>query len=407
MKIKLGKKQKRGAALIGPSGEEFTFACGSYKSIDKNADIMTACRVIAETISMMTIHLMANPSNGDQRIINELSRKIDIEPNRYMTRKTFMEALVMNLFLYGKGNAVVRPVTRDGYLEDLEIIQPDRVTFTDGADRRSYTINIDRVQFIDNAQRNGYTITIDGAPYNPDELLHFTLNPDQLRPWMGKGLQASLKDVADSLKQANATKNGLLKSPKPSVVVKVDALVDEFAGPEGRAKLQREYIDTQEQGQPWILPAEQFSVEQVRPLSISDLAIPQGLELDKRTVASITGVPAFMLGVGSYSAAEWNGFINSRIKTTVLGIQQEMTRKLITSPKMYIRLNSQSLTDWDIQAVANVYLAACDRGVVTGNEVRDKIHLEPREGLDELRILENYIPYDQSGNQKKLTGGES
>jgi hypothetical protein len=32
--------------------------------------------------------------------------------------------------------------------------------------------------------------------------------------------------------------------------------------------------------------------------------------------------------------------------------------------------------------------------------------MSPMEGLDELSVLENYIPRDQIGNQSKLTGGE-
>ena len=61
-----------------------------------------------------------------------------------------------------------------------------------------------------------------------------------------------------------------------------------------------------------------------------------------------------------------------------------------------------SLYDFDLKTIAEVYGTLSDRGFVTGNEVRDRIGMSPRDGLDELRILENYIPYDMSAFQKKL-----
>ena len=359
-----------------------SFCCRGYTSLDKNPDIMTACRTIAETIGSMTIHLMANQKNGDQRIINELSRKIDINPSDSMTRKTFMEAAIMNLLLYGKGNSVILPHTRNGYLEELEVIDPARVSF-------------------DQVGRS-YKIQIDGIAFDPSEVIHLVMNPDQHKPWMGRGIQVSLKDIANNLKQAQATEKGYLESPKPSIIVKVDALTEEFSSPAGREKLLQSYIETTRNREPWMIPAEQFSVEQIKPLTLADLAIADTVTLNKRAVAAIIGVPPFCLGIGDYDAAAWNGFINGKIRNLVVGIQQEFTKKLILSEKMYLRFNSRSLIDWDIQKKASVFYGANDRGLVTGNEVRDQLDLNPMEGLDELRILENYIPYDMSGQQKKL-----
>ena len=328
---------------------------------------------------------MANTENGDVRINNELSRKIDIEPSPYMTRKQWTESVVMNLLLYGSGNSIVLPHTSDGFLGSLEVVSPSRVVLLQNTSDRSYYVNIDGIQ------------------YSPDEVLHFVHNPDQYYPWKGKGFTVYLRDVANNLKQAAATEKGFMESKwKPSVIVKVDALTEEFSSMSGRKKLLESYVESAEVGEPWLIPAEQFSVEQIRPLSLADLAIADVVKLDKATVAAVLGVPAFLLGVGEYNQKEWEMFINTTVLSIVTELQQEMTKKLITSPKMYLRFNYWSLLNWDIKTISDVLLAGSDRGFISGNEYRDRIGFEPREGLDELRILENYLPWDMSGMQKKL-----
>ena len=42
---------------------------------------------------------------------------------------------------------------------------------------------------------------------------------------------------------------------------------------------------------------------------------------------------------------------------------------------------------------------------MNGDEWRDRMHMTPA-GLKEYKILENYIPADMSGNQKKLVQNE-
>ena len=381
--FKQKREQGKVAFLITQDAHDILCIPG-YTPLDRNPEILTACRRIAELIGSMTIHLMSNTDKGDVRIVNELSRMIDVTPEKYMTRSTWMQSIVMNLLLYGKGNAIVLPHTYKGYLQSLEPIAADRVEFETIGYRR-------------------YKVLIDSIPKSPNSLLHFVYNPDKYYLWKGQGITVSLQAIARNLAQAQETKNAFMSSEwKPSIIVKVDALTEEFASPEGREKLLASYVKPATTGEPWLIPAEQFSVEQVKPLTLSDLAINDAVELDKRTVAAVLGVPPFLLGVGEYSKDAWNSFIQNTIRPLALSIQQELTNKLIISPNWYLRFNVRSLMDYDLKTLSEVYGEGRKQGVIDGNEWRDAIGLSPRDGLDELVMLENYIPTDKLGDQKKL-----
>lgn len=367
-----------------------TLTCQGYTSLAHNPEVLTGVNKIAKLIGSMTIHLMQNTADGDVRVRNELSRKIDVNPNSNMTRSSFIQWIVNTMYLYGDGNAVVYPQFRRGYLRDLKPI-PSAMT-----------------AFIPEGMWD-YKVLINGEEYEPDEVLHFVLNPGNYYPWKGQGLQVALKDVANNLKQAAATEKGFMQSKwKPSIIVKVDALTEEFASPEGRSRLLAEYIDTSEVGEPWMIPAEQFSVEQIKPLSLSDLALSDMVTLDKKTVASILGVPPFVLGVDEFKREEWNNFINSTIMPIAKMIEQELTKKLLYSPEYYFRFNPRSLYNYELRDMAAIADDQYVRGIMTRDEVRDWIGLPPASEEDDLIILENYIPVGMIGDQKKLVqnGGD-
>lgn len=381
-------EQKRSVAWVTESNWE-SLECMGYTSLAQNPEICTAVDTIARLIASMTIHLMENTDDGDVRVKNELSRKVDINPNNNMTRSAFIHWIVKTLMLDGNGNAVVWPETRRGILRDLKPVPSAFVSFVP----------------------NGiwdYRVVIAGQEHDPDDVLHFILNPGSYYPWKGDGYRVVLADVANNLKQAASTEKGFMSSKwKPSIIVKVDSLTDEFSSKEGRKKLLSDYIESNEAGEPWMVPADQFEIEQVRPLTLSDLALADFVQLDKRTVASILGVPPFVLGIGDFHREAWNNFVNSTIMPIAKNIEQEMTKKLLYNPAWFFRFNSRSLYNYDLKDMASVADEQFVRGIMTGNEVRDWIGLSPLSGLNELVILENYIPRGMIGEQNKLNGGEN
>lgn len=364
-----------------------TLAVPGYTRLIDSPDVLAAIGGLADIISNATIQLMRNTDDGDVRVRNQLARFIDISPWRHGTRKDLISWIVWTMLTTSTGSAFLLPHTERGLLSELEPMP--------GA----YALSDD----------NGLTYYVmwQGRRYASDSVLHFKRWPDPAQPWQGIGLRISLRDVTANLRQAAATKKGFMSDKwKPSVIVKVDALADEFADEAGRKRLVDQYMSGSSAGEPWVIPAELMEVQQVKPLSLTDLAIKDSVELDKREVASLVGVTPYMVGVGSYSDAEHNHMIRTTAVTISNIICQELTRKLLISEEMYFQMSTRRLYSYTLQELASVADDQYIRGLMDGNEARDWLGLSPRKGLNELVILENYIPRGMIGNQKKLEGGD-
>ena len=376
---------QNGASFL-TSVEGWEILCGSgYKPIAKCPEVQMCLGVFADLIGVMTLRLMRNGPDGDVRIRNGLSRKLDVEPSRNMTRITFIQTIVRTLLTYG--NCAVYPEYTGEYLSNLKLLEPSKVSYVQDPDTE-------------------YAVLYQGKKLRPDEILHFVLNPDLEQPWRGNGYQVSLRDAVEGLRQGEATKTALLRSPAPSIIVKVDGLVEEFASSEGRRKLREQYLDSNSRAEPWFIPAEAFAVEQVKPLTIADLAIKDNLELDKRSVAAIFGIPPFMVGVGSFNKDDYRNFINTRVLAVAKIIEQELTKKLLFSDELYFKFSSMSLYSYDLSELVSAGGQLVDHMAIRRNELRDWLGLSPDPEMVELLALENFIPAERLGDQKKLKGGD-
>lgn len=360
-----------------------------YTPLSRNEEIRRCVYKIADLVSNMTIMLMQNGENGDVRIKNELSKKIDVSPCKNMTRKSFIHKIVTDICLYG--NAIVLPkVDTIGLIDDLQILNAEQVHYLSDGD--------------------GYKISYKGKVFDNDEVMHFVLNPDDDKPYIGQGFTQMVKRAVENLLQANATKTGFLQSKwKPSLIISTQADAEELIDPELRKKILGSYARETEIGEPWLIPAGEIDIKTIQPLTLNDLAIQDSITLDLKTVACAIGVAPFMVGVGEFKKDEYNNFISTVIMSIATILQQELTKKLLYSPTMYFKFNPKSLLQYDLGEKVNFVQTMVASGMLNRNEGRTEFDYSPvdADGMNDYVVLENYIPVADVGNQKKLNkGGE-
>lgn len=336
---------------------------------------------VADMIGSLPIHIRRNDKSGDIRVNDALSRFVDVTPWHGGTRQLWISWIAATVM--AEGEAFVLPQTAGMLFTDLPPMP--------GA------------KSVKGADKIHYLVEWEGQTFDPDDVLHFRLRPDPKYPWRGLGPSVALDTVVQSLLTSSATKTAYMSSDyKPPIIVSVDADVDELADPEKRQAFLEDYVRPAVPGAPWVIPGGMVNVSQVKPLSLTDLAIRDGVELDKKAVASIFGVPGFLLGVGSFNKDEYNTFLRTVVLPLCRSIEQELTRKMLLADDRYFRFNTRSLFAYDLAQLAQIADDQYVRGLMTGNEVRDWLDLDPKKDLDQLVMLENYIPAGSIGDQKKL-----
>lgn len=391
IKAKIRSEPEKEQTVKMMSFSEFKEACATgYTPLNKHPDVKVCVKRIAELISSMTIYQMQNKEIGNIRLSDGLSRKVDIDPSPYLTRKTLIYKCVEELLF--TGNSFLLPVySREGFLSELKPIDRGQAQFmpiTEG----------------------GYSVKIGNVAFSSDEIINFVNNPSLSEPWKGQSYKVYLNDVLRNLKQSNQIKSDFYtKHYRPGLIFFFQGDSDIFDDEDKREETFNKWLKTKP-GTPYMLPEGLIDIKTFQNMSLKDMAINESVAIDKKFIAALIGVPAFFLGVGKYDEKEYNNFIDTTIRPITEILQQELTKKLLIANDRFFRFNINGLKAFDMDNRLDSLYRGKALGVFNGDEVRVAAGYEPTgiKEMQEYTLLENYIKVQDTGKQKKLTqeGGE-
>lgn len=377
---KIFRRNKKTISIKELANEDFF---SNYTSFSELPEIKTCIRIISDTLSNATIKLFENRENGDIRIKDGLAKKIDIAPFSSTIKKHFIYYIVENLIIYGNAYAIIELTNKEQYVADLVPVPTNSVN-----------------------RLNDGSYLIDNLKYSSDEILHFMINPKSTDIFKGTGYKVDIKKIADNIQSVNNIRNKYYKNEYfPNLVISVDGDDDIFT--QSKDKLDEMFFSATKGSKAIYVPSNLAQVNAIKPLSLNDLAVNDSVEIDKKTIANLFGVPTFLLGVGTFNQEEYNLFINVVISSFANAIEQELTKKILWSGQRYFKFDINKLYYTTYKERSEVGKLLYSAGLMTGNEVRNQLNLSPLNELNELLILENYIKVADVDKQKKLKGGET
>jgi HK97 family phage portal protein len=369
------KLKTRPVSVVTANDFKAALFSDGYTSIDRNPEVNLCINIISNLVASMTIFLMENTENGDKRVKNALSNKIDRNPNNLTGRYNFIDSIIRELIL--TGNAIVLIENEGMSREGIPLLKN--------------LIPIPQNLVIYQGNQVEYEIFINNKKVDKDNVLHFKIGTTTEKSWLGNSFNDILNGLVENLTQAQKTKVHFYKNPKPSLLLKIDGNVEGMDKKEGRTKIAQKYLETTERGEPYVIPADMLELTTITPQTLKDLAINEGISVDRSFLAKILGIPTFLIGVGEFNEVEYNNFISTTILKFAKILEQELTEKLLYAENLYFKFNIRSLMAYNASEMRSTAESLIKLGIGNGDEARIALGYEAI-GLTDINILENFIP---------------
>ena len=383
------RREKRGGLpvpeeIVGIPGVTTNALLASQKRehiTEKKSLMLSAVYRAVDLISGAVAMLPVTLYQDGKRVENDLSYLINFEPNNINTRFGLFKLIVVDMLQ--KGNAFLLIVRNGETVEELRYIKPDEVTILHNkkANRKRFRIK-------------------DFGEVDDSDMLHFmNLTTDGL---VGISvLEAARRSMGIAWASEQSADNFFERGGAVSGVLSTKAIVTE----EQKLQIRQQWkeIMAPDIGGVAVVGADMNYTPIHASAADSQLLESRGFNVAE--IARFYGISPTLLGDltrSSYATFEATSldFLTNCLQPRLTNIEQELNRKLLLKRekqvlKMHFAYDTTDLLRCTKVELAQYWQALIQNGIVSVNEVRRKLDLEPVEGGDE-----NYIQL----NMTTLTG---
>lgn len=353
--------------------------------------VYACCKVLSETVSSLPVYLYRQQGEGKElHTSNPLFDLVCKKPNEFQTGNEFMSYVMMSLLLKGNFYGYVNR-TGSGRIIEILPLPHDSVSVMQD---ENYNI----VYKVTHSDKSEYV-------YTQYEILHIKgmsldgivgLSPLQYNASVMQNAIAA-RDYAGSVFANDATPRGVLSTDGILSDEAYDNIRQSWEASHGGIK-NAHRIAILEQGL-------KFSPMQLTP---ADVQLLESRKYSRTEIASIYRVPPHMLADldrATFSNIEHQdlAFYKSTILPYLTNIEARLNCTLLNVGTQYFKFNTDNLLRTDLTTRVNAYKAMIETGIMSPNEAREKLDMNPREGGDDFIIGSNNLNF---GNEEETNNNE-
>ena len=380
-------------------GEKPSLSAVSPEMAMRLSTVYACVKVLSETVSTLPCHLYKLAQDRSCRshqwsdIMHSLVYRA---PNDWQTAQEFWQMQVVNLCLRGNSyNYIVRG--ESGRVVALHPIPVDSVSVDIQAQNRiTYQVTIGE---------KGRERTM---MLQPDEVLHFKgLTLDGIRGISPISYQGHL--LGGAIEQRDHANNVFANGSTPRGVLQVDGTLSDDAYKNLKESWESAHGGTRNANRVALLEAG----VKFQPISMSpgDVQLIETRKLSREEICGIFRVPPHMiadLSRATFSNIEAQGldFYKSAISPYLKAFESRMNFQLLGDSTREFRFDVSELIRGDFRGEVEAYTKLLEIGVMSPNEVRARLDMNPREGGDEYVSDSNNLTFGNNNQQEDQPDGE-